>query len=132
LPESRLRCRGKAGEAKMKMKFPAPQKIKNPAIQVVVALVYFCLTLVGVTCLAYKIFNPEDGWLLQALGSVWDLSLHFSLMAIPVIIAVILLVKMIASGFFYKSSGSIGNWLTYTFLALGVYFVVRLIFYGSL
>jgi hypothetical protein len=117
---------------KAKFKDLTTQRAKNPAIQVVLALVYFCLTLVGVTGLAYKIFNPEDGWLMQALGQVWDLSLHFSLMAIPVIIAVILLVKMIASGFFYKSSGTIGNWLTYAFMALGAYFAVRLIFYGSL
>ncbi len=114
------------------MKIPEPQKIKNPAIQVAVALVCFSLTLVGVIGLAYKIFNPEEGWLVQAVGQVWDLSLHYSLMAIPVLIAVFVLGKMLSSGFFYKSSGTIGNWLTYAFMALGVYYTVRLIFYGSL
>ncbi len=112
------------------MKFPEAQKIKNPAIQVVIALVCFYLTLTGVVGLAYKIFNPE-GWLVQALGQVWDLSLHYSLMAIPVLIAIIVLGKMLVSGFFYKSSGTIGDWLTYAFMALGLYYTVRLIFYGS-
>ena len=106
--------------------------MKNPAIQVFIALVYFCLTLAGVIGLAYKIFNPEEGWVVQALGHVWDLQLHYSLMAIPVLIAAVVLGKMLFSGFFDRMSGTIGNWLTGAFMALGVYFIVRLIFYGSL
>ena len=105
--------------------------MKNPRIQLLIAVVSFCLTLVGVAGLAYKIFNPE-GWLVQALGYVWDLQLHYSLMAFPVLIAAIVLGKMLFSGFFDKMSGTIGNWLTGAFMALGVYFIVRLIFYGSL
>ena len=105
--------------------------MKNPAIKVLVALACFGLTLTGVAGLAYKIFNP-DGWLVQALGYVWDLELHFSIMAIPVLIAAIVLGKMVFSGFFVKTSGTIGNWLTGAFMALGLYYIVRLIFYGSL
>ena len=105
--------------------------MKNTAIKLIVALGCFCLTLAGVAGLAYKIFSPE-GWLVQALGYVWDLQLHYSLMAFPVLIAAIVLGKMLFSGFFDKMSGTIGNWLTGAFMALGVYFIVRLIFYGSL
>lgn len=105
--------------------------MKNTAIKLIVALVCFFLTLTGVGGLAYKIFNPE-GWLVQVLGYVWALQLHYSLMAIPVLIAAILLGKMLFTGFFNKMSGSIGNWLTVAFMALGLFFVVRLIFYGSL
>lgn len=112
------------------MKIPTIQKIKNPAIQVVVALVCFFLTLAGVMGLAYKIFNP-DGWLVQALGLVWNLQLHYSLMAVPVLIAAIVLGKMLFTGFFNKMSGSIGNWLTITFMGLGLLFIVRLFFYGG-
>ena len=104
--------------------------MKNTATKLIVALVCFSLTLAGVAGLAYKIFNPE-GWLVQALGYVWDLQLHYSLMAFPVLIAAIVLGKMLFSGFFNKMSGSIGNWLTGAFMALGLYFIVRLIFYGS-
>ena len=95
-----------------------------------IALASFCLTLAGVAGLAYKIFNPE-GWLVQGLGYVWDLQIHYSLMAIPVLIAAIVLGKMLFSGFFDKISGTIGNWLTGAFMALGVYFLVRLIFFGG-
>ena len=105
--------------------------MKNTATKLIVALVCFSLTLAGVAGLAYKIFNPE-GWLVQALGYVWDLQLHFSLMAIPVVIAVVVLSKMLFSGFFNQMSGTIGNWLTGAFMALGLYYIVRLIFYGSL
>ncbi len=104
--------------------------MKNTAIKLVVALVCFFLTLSGVAGLAYKIFNP-DGWLVQALGLVWDLELHYSLMAVPVLIAAIVLGKMLLSGFFNNISGTIGNWLTGAFMALGVYFIVRLFFYGG-
>ena len=105
--------------------------MKNPAIKVLVALACFGLTLTGVAGLAYKIFNP-DGWLVQALGYVWDLELHFSIMAIPVLIAAVVLGKLVFSGFFNKLSGKFGNWLTGAFMALGMYFVVRVIFYGGL
>ena len=105
--------------------------MKNTAIKLIIALVCFGLTLAGVAGLAYKIFNP-DGWLVQALGLVWDLQLHYSIMAIPVLIAAIVLGKMLFSGFFDKVSGTFGNWLTGAFMALGVYFIVKVIFYGGL
>ena len=105
--------------------------MKNTTIKLIIALVCFGLTLAGVAGLAYKIFNP-DGWLVQALGLVWDLQLHYSIMAIPVVIAAIVLGKMLFSGFFDKLSGTIANWLTGAFMALGVYFIVRVIFYGGL
>lgn len=105
--------------------------MKNTAITLIIALVCFGLTIAGVAGLAYKIFNP-DGWLVQGLGLVWDLQLHYSLMAVPVLIAAIVLGKMLFSGFFNKLSGTIGNWLTGAFMALGMYFIVRVIFYGGL
>ena len=104
--------------------------MKNPRIQLLIAVVSFCLTLVGVAGLAYKIFNPE-GWLVQALGYVWDLQLHYSLMAIPVLIAAIFLGIKFFTGFFDAKSSTLGNWLTGTCMALGVYFLVRLIFFGG-
>jgi hypothetical protein len=135
LPEPRLRCRGKAGEAKMKMKAKVKdlttQRAKNPKVMVAVALVYFCLTLAGVTGLAYKIFNPE-GWLSQALGYAWDIQLHFSLIALPVMIVAVYLGLKLFKGFWYTKSGTFGNWLTVACMALGGYFIVRLIFWGSI
>ena len=105
--------------------------MKNTAIKLIVALVCFFLTLVGVAGLAYKVFNP-DGWLVQVLGQVWNLQLHYSLMAVPVLIAAIVLGKMVFTGFFNKISGTFGNWLTGAFMALGLFFIVRLLFYGGL
>ena len=105
--------------------------MKNTAIKLIIALACFGMTIAGVAGLAYKIFNP-DGWLVQGLGLVWDLQLHYSLMAVPVLIAAIVLGKLLFSGFFNKLSGNFGNWLTGAFMALGMYFVVRVIFYGGL
>ena len=105
--------------------------MKNPRIQLVIALASFCLTLIGVTGLAYKIFRPE-GWLVQAFGLVWELQLHYSLMALPVLIAAIVLGIKLFTGFFDAKSSTLGNWLTGAFMALGLFFIVRLIFYGSL
>ena len=103
--------------------------MKNPRIQLMIALVCFCLTLAGVAGLAYKIFRPE-GWLVQGLGYVWDLQIHYSMMAIPVLIVAIVLGRKLFSGYFVKSS-TLGNWLTGAFMALGLYFLVRLIFFGG-
>jgi hypothetical protein len=95
-----------------------------------IALASFCLTLTGVTGLAYKIFRPE-GWLVQAFGHIWDLHLHYSLMAFPVLIAAIVLGIKLFTGFFDARISTFGNWLTGAFMALGLFFIVRLIFYGS-
>lgn len=106
--------------------------MKDPRIQLLIAVVSFCLTLTGVAGLAYKLFSPEGGWLVQALGYVWDLQLHYSLMAFPVLIAAIVLGIKLFTGFFDAKISTFGNWLTGAFMALGLFFIVRLIFYGSL
>ena len=116
---------------KEKVKDFSTQKAKNPAIMAAIAVVYFCLTLAGVTGLAYKIFNPE-GWLSQLVSYVWDVQLHYSLMAIPVLIVAILLGVKLFTRVFDVRSSALGNWLTGGCMALGVYFIVRLIFYGSI
>ncbi|HEY6281892.1 MAG TPA: hypothetical protein VIW72_08920 [Burkholderiales bacterium] len=104
--------------------------MKNPRIQLIIALASFCLTLTGVAGLAYKIFRPE-GWLVQVFGHIWDLQLHYSLMAFPVLIAAIVLGIKLFSGFFDAKISTFGNWLTGAFMALGLLFIVRLIFYGG-
>ncbi|HXZ97665.1 MAG TPA: hypothetical protein VEG37_11555 [Burkholderiales bacterium] len=105
--------------------------MKNPSVQVVIALVYFSLTLAGVAGLAYKLFEP-DGWVSHGLGYVWTLELHYSLMAVPVIIAAALLGIKVFTGFFDAKSSTLGNWLTGACMVLGAYFILRLIFHGSL
>jgi hypothetical protein len=114
---------------KEKIKDLSTQRAKNPATQVFIALVYFCLTLTGVSGLAYKIFRPE-GWLSQALGYVWDVQLQYSLIALPVLIVAIVLGIKLFSGLLDAKTSVLGNWLTGACMALGVYFIVTLIFYG--
>ncbi|HWN30221.1 MAG TPA: hypothetical protein VNN78_02505 [Burkholderiales bacterium] len=104
--------------------------MKNPRIQLMIALASICLTLIGVAGLAYKIFRPE-GWLVQALGLVWNLQLHYSLMVLPVLIAAIVLGIKLFTGFFDAKSSTFGNWLTGAFMALGWYFIARLVFFGG-
>ncbi|HYA20940.1 MAG TPA: hypothetical protein VEG25_09890 [Burkholderiales bacterium] len=105
--------------------------MKNPTVQVAIAVVYFCLTLAGVAGLAYKLFSP-GGWVSQGLGYAWNLQLHYSLIALPVIVVAVLLGVKMFTGFFDAKSGRLGNWLTGACMLLGAYFIVRLIFYGSL
>ena len=98
-------------------------------IKLITAIVCFSLALAGVVGLAYKIFKPE-GWLAQAVGKVWDLQLNYSIMTIPVLIGTFLLGKQLFSGVFDKS-GKFGNLITYACMALGLYFIVRVLFYDG-
>lgn len=98
-------------------------------IKLTVALVCFILALAGVVGLAYKIFRPE-GWLVQAVSRVWDLQINFSIMTIPVLIGVFLLGKALFSDLLEKKS-KFGNFMTYAFMALGLYFIVRVLFFDG-
>ncbi|HUL41488.1 MAG TPA: hypothetical protein VLV32_06265 [Burkholderiales bacterium] len=104
--------------------------MKNPAAQAVIAVVYFCLTIAGVAGLAYKLFMP-GGWVSHALGYVWNLQLHYSLMLLPVLIVAIVLGVKIFTGVFDKKTSTFGNWLTGACMALGAYFITSLIIYGK-
>lgn len=103
----------------------------NQAVKLAIALAGFVLALAGVAGLAYQIFKPDGGWLVQMLGKVWDMQVNYSIMTIPVLIAVVILGNKLFSGFFDKG-GKLGNFITYAFMALGLYFIVKVLFFGGI
>lgn len=99
------------------------------AIKLIIAIASFGLALAGVVGLAYKIFKPE-GWLAQLMSRVWDLQMNFSYLTIPVLIGVIALGSYLFSDIVQQKS-KLGNVITYTFMALGLYFIVRVLFFHN-
>ena len=99
------------------------------AIKLTTALVYFSFALAGVVGLVYKIFKPE-GWLAQVMARVWDLQINFSYLTIPVLIGVIVVGRYLFSGIIEEKS-KFGNVITYAFMALGLYFIVRVLFFDG-
>ncbi|MGH8751837.1 MAG: hypothetical protein ACREUV_09050 [Burkholderiales bacterium] len=96
-------------------------------IKTITAVVCFILALAGVVGLAYRIFSP-GGWLEQALGKVWDMQVNYSIMTIPVLIGAVVLGGYLFSDKFDKG-GKLGNFITYAFMALGLYFIARFLFF---
>ena len=99
------------------------------ATKLIIAIASFGLALAGVVGLAYKIFKPE-GWLAQLMSQVWDLQMNFSYLTIPVLIGVIVVGRYLFSGIIEEKS-KFGNVITYAFMALGLYFIVRVLFFDG-
>ncbi|MGH8744498.1 MAG: hypothetical protein ACREUY_09500 [Burkholderiales bacterium] len=97
------------------------------AIKLIIAIASFSLALAGVVGLAYKIFKP-GGWLARVMSEVWDLQMNYSYLTIPVLLGVIALGSYLFSDI-VQQKNKLGNFITYAFMALGLFFIVRVLFF---
>ena len=93
----------------------------------VIALVLF-----GITGFSYHLFK-DDGWIEAVIGNVWDVSVQYPLIALPVIVAAVYLGRMwnqsrIAHGRFSK----LPDLVIYALMASGAVFIVRYFWFGNL
>ena len=90
------------------------------------------LVLFGITGFSYHLFK-DNGWIEAVIGNVWDVSVQYPLIALPVIVAAVYLGRMwnqsrIAHGRFSK----LPDLVIYSLMASGAVFVVRYFWYGNL
>ena len=90
------------------------------------------LVLFGITGFSYHLFK-DNGWIEAVIGNVWDVSVQYPLIALPVIVAAVYLGRMwnqsrSAHGRFSK----LPDLVIYSLMASGAVFVVRYFWYGNL
>lgn len=97
--------------------------------QLILSLIYVVFVIAGISGISYNLFRPE-GWASSWLGSMWSMEIHFLVMAIPVFIILIIVVKKWLNGLFASSRGdTFVNILMGILLLAGIYFLGRYFFF---
>jgi hypothetical protein len=89
------------------------------------------LVLFGITGFSYHLFR-DDGWIEAAVGNVWDATLQYPLITLPVIVAAVVLGKTwnqarLAHG----HTSKLPDFVIYALMAAGAVFIVRYFWYGN-
>ena len=97
--------------------------------QLVLSLIYVAFVIAGISGISYSLFRP-GGWVSTWLGSVWRMEIHFLIMAIPVFIISIVIIKKWLNGLFASSKGNkFVNILMGILLLAGIYFSGKYLFF---
>lgn len=97
--------------------------------QLALSLIYVIFVIAGISGISYSLFRPE-GWVSSWLGSVWSMELHFLIMAIPIFVITIIVIKKWLNGIFASNKGdTFVNILMGILLVAGIYFLGKYLFF---
>ncbi|MGH8703138.1 MAG: hypothetical protein ACREVR_18450 [Burkholderiales bacterium] len=90
------------------------------------------LVLFGITGFSFHLFK-DDGWIEAVVGNLWDVSVQYPIIALPVIVAAVVLSKTwnqarLAHGYVSK----LPDFAIYALMAAGAVFIVRYFWFGNL
>ena len=90
------------------------------------------LVLFGITGFSYHLFK-DDGWVELLVGNLWDASVQYPLIVIPIVVAAVFLGKMWSEGRTPMGRTSkVPNAFIYALMAAGAVFIGRWFLYGTL
>ena len=90
------------------------------------------LVLFGITGFSYHLFRDE-GWIEAALGNVWNVTVQYPLIALPVIVAGVILGKTCnQSRLAHGRTSQLPDFVIYALMAAGAVFIVRYFWFGNL
>jgi len=94
-------------------------------------LIHVVFVIVGISGISYSLFRP-GGWVSSWLGSVWRMEIHFLVMAFPIFIVSIVVIKKWLNGIFANSKGdTFVNILMGILLLSGIYFSGNYLFFSN-
>ena len=101
-------------------------------LEYVESFAVIAFVLFGITGFSYHLFK-DNGWIEAVIGNVWDVSVQYPLIALPVIVAAVFLGRMwnqarISHGRFSK----LPDLVIYALMASGAVFIFRYFWYGTL
>ncbi len=99
------------------------------SFQLILSLFYVAFVIAGISGISYGLFR-HGGWVSGWLGSVWSMEFHFLVMAIPVFVISIVVVKKWLNGLFASDKGdTLVNILMGILLLAGMYFLGNYFFF---
>ena len=93
--------------------------------QLILSFIYVAFVIAGISGISYSLFRP-GGWVSTWLGSVWSMEIHFLVMAIPVFIISIIVIKKWLNGLFASSKGD-----TFVSILMGILLLAGIYFSGK-
>lgn len=92
------------------------------SFQLILSLIYVAFVIAGISGISYSLFRP-GGWVSNWLGNIWSMEMHYLVMAIPIFVISIVVIKKWLNGIFASSKGdTVVNLLMGVLLLAGVYF----------
>jgi hypothetical protein len=89
------------------------------------------LMLFGIGGFSYHLFK-DDGWLESAVGNLWNVSVSYPLIALPVIVAAVFFFRIWnANRSAHGTTSKLPNVVIYAVMGAGVVFIVRYFMYGN-
>ncbi len=96
------------------------------------ALLVGGLVLLGIGGIAYHLFR-DGGWISQGLGALWEAHYQAPIMTIILIVAAIFVVRTLHSAQIGgKRESRIPDFVLFAFIAVGIFFLGRLLTMGQL
>ena len=90
------------------------------------------LVLFGITGFSYHLFR-DNGWIETAVGNIWDASVQYPLIALPVVVAAVFLGKMWNQArLTHGHTSKLPDFVIYALMAAGAIFIGRYFWYGNL
>jgi hypothetical protein len=90
------------------------------------------LVLFGITGFSYHLFK-DNGWIEAIVGNLWDVSVQYPLIALPVIVAAVYLGKLWnQSRLAHGRTSKMPDYFIYVLMAAGAGFIVRYFWLGTL
>ena len=101
-------------------------------LEYVESFVVIVLVLFAITGFSYHLFR-DDGWIEAAVGSAWDVSVRYPLIALPVMVAAVVLSKTWNQArLTHGHVSKLPDFVIYALMAAGAVFIVRYFWYGNL
>ena len=89
------------------------------------------LMLFGIGGFSYHLFK-DDGWLEAAVGNLWDVSVSYPLIALPVIVAAVFFFRMWnQSRAAHGTASKVPDLIIYVLMGAGAVFIFRYFMYGN-
>lgn len=89
------------------------------------------LMLFGIGGISYHMFK-DDGWLEAAVGNLWDASIAYPLIALPVIVAAVFFFKKFNENrAAHGTTSKLPDVVIYIMMGAGVVFIFRYFMYGN-
>lgn len=92
-------------------------------LEILESFVAFALVLACITGLSYNLLR-KNGWLETVLGKIWDLEIRYPLIAIPVTIAAVILLRLWSrKKTIHSKTSRMPDLILYALMAGGAYFI---------
>lgn len=104
----------------------------SPLVSLLVAVMVGALILLGIGGIVYHLFR-DGGWISRGMDALWEAQYQSPLLTIAMIIVALFVIRTLHSAQLGgKRESKLPDFVLYTFIATGIYFLGRLLITGEI